>query len=454
MHYRVDALFRNSGMKELRRRTPIWTGEANDSKSAVVQAHEAITAECKANAQIDSISITVTGQDGSVVHTTEYAEDFTIGYGASALGNSSLGREGIETGLTDEQREQAMEHMKTRAVQALPGSIQEQLRQRAVEEADPLREFFGGELPSERKAREGQGGEEVTLPVGGPFRDGGSGGESSDPGRDATQQGRHTVSAGPGCDKTYNDCKNKFNNVERFTGLIDPITGKQQPCPWRFGSKQCGVKPSQHYQRGSAGNHGGSPDGRSNPVPAGHVDPASASGGDKERGRKLLEGIRESAARMNDTTGRTPIGIVLNPSDARDIARALGVPPGGTLNGGIYNGMTISVDPQMGSIGPKLVLGDSTGIYKAAGGRIDSRSYGHPQYFNGLDADSVKQVWVDGYPLLRKKVAETEAKLKSFESIVNEAQGLSSKGIMDRIRDHMIEDLKSPNPHSYIFPRK
>lgn len=188
MNYRVDAIFKDRAGKELLRRTPIWTGEADDAKSAVVQAHEPVTAVCKTDERIDSISLTVKGQDGSVIHTTEYAEDFTIGYGASALDGSGLAARAVAQ-LTDEQREEALKHLKARAVAALPGSAQEKLRQRALEEAVRARS-----AAHRRRS---------------PFRRGGTVADSSTSGAESGAGG-DLASPGPGCDKTFADADRRL----------------------------------------------------------------------------------------------------------------------------------------------------------------------------------------------------------------------------------------------------
>ncbi len=92
---------------------------------------------------------------------------------------------------------------------------------------------------------------------------------------------------------------------------------------------------------------------------------------DAEHGRKLLQEISEAAERATRIGRQNPIAVNVNASDAKDIARALGLPSGATINRGTYKGLTIYVDPSMGAIGPQLIMGDSTGTFVPRGGPVD-----------------------------------------------------------------------------------
>lgn len=336
MNYRVDAVFKDRAGKELSRKTPIWTGEADDAKHAIVQAHDPVTIVCKANPTIDSISLTVKGADGSMVHTTEYAEDFTIGYGASALDSSGLAADGVSPNLTDEQRKQAMDQIKQRAVQALPGSLQEKLRRDAVRALD-----------GEPAKTSGSGGEGVTVLADDSFR-GDTRGDGSRSGEGYTLDSfpqPPVCSPGDGCDKTFSDCKNKWNNAKRFGGAQTEYLGVRGKCPFVFGDHACGV----------TGNVGSPPMGS---VQSRNSKTVAARKPDAERGRGIFQRIIDAAKRLEEVTARKPTAVNVSQRDADDLGEALGLTPGASLHGGQVHGISINVDNRMDRLGPQLVLLD------------------------------------------------------------------------------------------------
>lgn len=146
--YKINASIRDKQSREIAYRTPLWVGEAPDPKTAIVSAHEPLTPIVKGEPRADTVVLHVTGPDGSRMTATEYAEDFTIGYGASSIGSTGLLHDQIDVSLTDEQREQAEAYQKGRALDALM-----QDKSKTDDSAvDAVRDFFGGTLPSEKTA--------------------------------------------------------------------------------------------------------------------------------------------------------------------------------------------------------------------------------------------------------------------------------------------------------------
>lgn len=219
MLYTVDAIFRNRAGKEISRAYPLWKGEVDGERAALEAAHEALTARLPFPEGTDVIALTIKGADGSSASCSEYAEDFEIGYGASCVGSTGLLGDGIDVDLTDEQREAAERLMQDRAIDALPDDLKRKLVEQQHEDAvDSFFDGFDGDAP--RRS--------TTTTVGG---------ESDDDGfretikRVADRQDAHT------CDKTFETCRDRFNNEQNFGGL-----GRGK-CPYIFGGSSCGVSP-------------------------------------------------------------------------------------------------------------------------------------------------------------------------------------------------------------------
>ena len=256
--YIIGADLRNAKGRNIKSLPCVWRGEATDPKDAMAQAHESIARHCRANQDIDRISIAIKGiEDGSLVTTTEFAEDFTIGPGASSIDGSCLASDGVDPAadLSDEQKAKAMRIASSRAAQALADQIigeQSGRRSSAGETAneddvtvtrvtdalpDPVRDFFGGELPSERDPAKGGpvSADADTFPsVGDPEYDGDGGlGKSKEgipqahgsSGRDPSQapmeRGANRASPGPGCDKLSKTAKRSST-----TGSASEVSAK------------------------------------------------------------------------------------------------------------------------------------------------------------------------------------------------------------------------------------
>lgn len=119
MIYTVNAVLRNKAGKELGHRTPLVKTEQPELKGAIKAAHLALGPIVPKTAGLDSIVLHIKDEKGGVTTTTEYAEDFTIGYGASAIGGSGLLTDAIDFDLTVEQKAAAQDLIRQRAIDAL-----------------------------------------------------------------------------------------------------------------------------------------------------------------------------------------------------------------------------------------------------------------------------------------------------------------------------------------------
>ncbi len=170
MFHRVNANVLDKHRRELARKHPLWTGDVETAKQAIGAAHALLGPIFEGEPRADSIVLHITDEKGGTLTSTEYAEDWRIGRGAS-LGSNLLA-DGADHGLTPEEVDAAQRALAKRAVAAMP-SVAEKLAEKSV---DPVADFFGGKRPSEsvptRKTYSMPGG--IDIAVEGPsdeFRD-------------------------------------------------------------------------------------------------------------------------------------------------------------------------------------------------------------------------------------------------------------------------------------------
>lgn len=160
MFHIVNANVLDKSRKEIARKHPLWKGDVENAKQAIGAAHALLGPIFEGEQRADSIVLHILPEKGGAIMSTEYAEDWRIGRGAS-LGDSLLAQN-ADHGLTEEEVTAAQEALTKRAVAAMPS-----IAKKVAEKADPLREFFGGTLPSERKSEEELSEESVSVVMGG-----------------------------------------------------------------------------------------------------------------------------------------------------------------------------------------------------------------------------------------------------------------------------------------------
>lgn len=112
--FRVTADFKDERGKLLFHKTPLWEGGAVGVSDAISRVQAPLKELIMQDLRVDSVAVMVTSRDGDAVMVTEYAEDFRIAPGASAVGSSTLQHDGIETKLTEAQAKAAMEEWRRR----------------------------------------------------------------------------------------------------------------------------------------------------------------------------------------------------------------------------------------------------------------------------------------------------------------------------------------------------
>lgn len=158
MFHQVNANVLDKSRRELARKHPLWKGDVESAKQAIEAAHKLLGPIFEGEPRADSIVLHILPEKGGAIMSTEYAEDWRIGKGAS-LGDSLLAQN-ADHGLTPEEVDAAQKALTQRAVAAMPS-----IAKKVVEAKDPLRDFFGGTLPSERKSEEELSEEPVSVHV-------------------------------------------------------------------------------------------------------------------------------------------------------------------------------------------------------------------------------------------------------------------------------------------------
>lgn len=154
MFHKVNANVLDKNRRELARKHPLWTGDVDSAKQAIGAAHALLGPIFEGEPRADSIVLHITDAKGGVLTSTEYAEDWRIGRGAS-LGSNLLS-DGADHGLTPEEVDAAKQALTKSAIQAMP-SVAEKVAEKS---ADPIADFFGGKRPSEeRNTRRGSYGQ-------------------------------------------------------------------------------------------------------------------------------------------------------------------------------------------------------------------------------------------------------------------------------------------------------
>lgn len=116
--YRVGASIRDARHKEVRNLRTLWNGDAADPRQAIVSAHAALGPILKDEPRADTIVLHIHDPKGGVTTTTEYAEDFLIGKGAS-LGTALLD-EHSDHGLSAEETADAKRALEAKALLGTP----------------------------------------------------------------------------------------------------------------------------------------------------------------------------------------------------------------------------------------------------------------------------------------------------------------------------------------------
>lgn len=420
--YTIASRIKDKSGRELKRLEQRF--EADSEREAMSQAHQGLQEYAESLPAADVISSTIRCvETGSTSQTSDYVEDLSSGASQSGLleelerpdaaqaqaEQEALQRDAVDAVLSEDQK-------RTLVGDALVGG-----QTGAQDEPDPIKDFFGGERPSERLKRAGgvpvgtdtfpsvgrsgdqDGGEHPQGQAGngGPVRSATAGADPS-PGT----HGGDPPGILPGvCDKTFATCRDRFRNEKRYGGsvVLDQLGGRSQvtPCPYVFGDRSCGVRPAGQPQSNNSGGASCSGGQAANaqrgrgPVAGGVSGGLQNRNSDAQRksiGRKLLDDMIESSERLEQVTGRRAASITVNPEHAKYIGKALGLPDGASVDGGVFKGLPISVDYTLpDDASPGIVTVDSSGIFRAP-------SPGHLSYKGSSGQIFMAPLGPDGRP--------------------------------------------------------